>query len=519
MLPEYARVLAPHTHVERADDPDDPFDDDGSGMLPGSGNPLPIPDLPIIATQSALDAYLSVLAGVGASLVRDAVDLRIIDSVATGIATAGPRGDGIINHPDDVGGYPVILFVERGPDWDTDGDGMPDQWEVPRGIDPSDPEDRNGDFDSDGFTNLEEYLNELGAFKAVEDVVWDNTLGNGRYAQIENWQIAFQPSRFDTAVINSGTVVVDAIGQDAGTLKLASVAGSSAALDITAGRLEVAEELVIGAHPDATAALALSGGALWTPLLSKGDGGSFDFTGGVLSADEVAFDLVNDGGTIAPAGSQHPLLPADGSSIGQTEVAGSLAINSGVLEIEILGREFGQYDRLETHGLITLGGTLRVRLLESNSGPFEPQLGDAFVFLAAYGGYEEEFDDFDLPELAPGLAWTISPGDVVLYLAVVAAPLAGDYNDDGIVDAADYTVWRDNLGRELSLSNETASLGVVDDEDYDAWKANFGATGSTSGQASLAAVPEPSSIWMVLGGLVLPWLRRHHAARQLSAGD
>ncbi|MCK4747576.1 MAG: hypothetical protein KAT15_11090, partial [Bacteroidales bacterium] len=44
---------------------------------------------------------------------------------------------------------------------DTDLDGMPDEWEKANRLDLSDPEDRNGDTDKDGFTNLEEYLNSL----------------------------------------------------------------------------------------------------------------------------------------------------------------------------------------------------------------------------------------------------------------------------------------------------------------------------------------------------------------------
>ncbi len=44
---------------------------------------------------------------------------------------------------------------------DDDHDGMPDDWERAHGLDPANPKDRNGDFDGDGFTNLEKYLNSL----------------------------------------------------------------------------------------------------------------------------------------------------------------------------------------------------------------------------------------------------------------------------------------------------------------------------------------------------------------------
>lgn len=79
----------------------------------------------------------------------------------------------------------------------------------------------------------------------------------------------------------------------------------------------------------------------------------------------------------------------------------------------------------------------------------------------------------------------------------VAAPpsLAGDYNDDGTVDAADYTVWRDNLGESAgTLPNDTDG-GVIGTAQYATWKANFG---SSSGSGEAGAVPEPMSICLLL---------------------
>jgi hypothetical protein len=84
-------------------------------------------------------------------------------------------------------------------------------------------------------------------------------------------------------------------------------------------------------------------------------------------------------------------------------------------------------------------------------------------------------------------------------LEVVA--LHGDYNQNGSVDAADYVVWRDNLGGSLALPNESETLGMVTQEDYGVWKANFGAA-NADGQGlngAAGAVPEPTS-------LVLVWL-------------
>lgn len=108
-----------------------------------------------IAEQSPEEAYHTVLARVGASLPkRDSVDARIIEEVRNGTAT---YGNGIISSQRDVGGWPELKSLPA-PE-DSDGDGMPDWWEVKYGLDPNDPSDANGDLNGSGYTNLEEYLN------------------------------------------------------------------------------------------------------------------------------------------------------------------------------------------------------------------------------------------------------------------------------------------------------------------------------------------------------------------------
>lgn len=84
--------------------------------------------------------------------------------------------------------------------------------------------------------------------------------------------------------------------------------------------------------------------------------------------------------------------------------------------------------------------------------------------------------------------------------ASVVAGLAGDFNDDGVVDAADYTVWRDNEGTSFDLNgngNENGtSGGVVDAADYQLWAANFGS--QSGGGQSLGPVPEPTALCLML---------------------
>lgn len=78
------------------------------------------------------------------------------------------------------------------------------------------------------------------------------------------------------------------------------------------------------------------------------------------------------------------------------------------------------------------------------------------------------------------------------------SPTAGDYNGNGTVDAADYTLWRDNLGDDSSVLGGTGSgAATVVQADYDLWNLNFGSP--TAGRS--AAVPEPSSLRFAVMGL------------------
>ena len=103
-------------------------------------------------TRPARKAYELVLLNAGASLRRDAVDERLIRDVKS-------HSGKLIDSQDQVGGWPELHSLPA--PQDTDRDGMPDNWESKHGLDPRNPDDRNGDLDGDGYTNLEEYLNSL----------------------------------------------------------------------------------------------------------------------------------------------------------------------------------------------------------------------------------------------------------------------------------------------------------------------------------------------------------------------
>ena len=133
-----------------------------------------------VATQTARAAFTNVLANVGANLPKqDAVDRHIIADVRDGtaefIGTRGPTyGDrpgpnypGIIDTPSDdrsaLGSpdFPWPEYKTYNAPVDSDHDGMPDDWEKAHGLNPNDPSDANEDWNGDGYTNLEKYLNWL----------------------------------------------------------------------------------------------------------------------------------------------------------------------------------------------------------------------------------------------------------------------------------------------------------------------------------------------------------------------
>jgi hypothetical protein len=112
----------------------------------------PIPVAPVVAEDASI-AYTRVLADAGTVFpARDAVDKRVVESVVK-------KTGAIINHKDEVGGYPSL--APGTPPADSDHDGMPDKWEMAAGLNPSDANDARGDRDGDGYTNIEEYINWL----------------------------------------------------------------------------------------------------------------------------------------------------------------------------------------------------------------------------------------------------------------------------------------------------------------------------------------------------------------------
>lgn len=138
-------------------------DDNRDGKLNGrlitdynGATPMQQPNLKCQAPMNlepAEDAFYAVMEHAGASRVRDSHDLRIIEQ----LASLGTKGAFIANEQD-VGGIGTLSGADAPAD--SDGDGMPDEWEKANGTDP-DKADANGDADGNGYTNIEDYVNSL----------------------------------------------------------------------------------------------------------------------------------------------------------------------------------------------------------------------------------------------------------------------------------------------------------------------------------------------------------------------
>lgn len=125
-------------------------------------------------------------------------------------------------------------------------------------------------------------------------------------------------------------------------------------------------------------------------------------------------------------------------------------------------------------------------------------------FNGFWGDYELVFDGqtYDL---------TLDKGEGQLSLPI--AP--GDYNADALVDAADYTLWRDTVGSTADLRADGNGNFVIDEGDFDVWKSLVGT--SYAGGGSLATVPEPTSAGLVLLATAISLARGTRTSRSQRA--
>jgi T5SS/PEP-CTERM-associated repeat protein len=263
------------------------------------------------------------------------------------------------------------------------------------------------------------------------------------------------------------------VGREAGS-------AGTVLIDGPGSRWDVNGDLTMGLTGTGTASLEVRNGGVLSAA-----GIMMIGSRGTLRGDGTIVADVFNAGTVAP-----------GTSPGTLLVNGNFQQSvGGRLQIELAAASF---DKLDVTGEITLdntlfgppmGGTLDVSLVED----FVPYGTQSFDILDWSGSLSGTFTSIQLPTLGGTLVWDTSQLYINGTLSVTGPALpAGDFNDDGLVDAADYVVWRNEIGTPVG---------------YEMWRANFGAaaigSGATVGRASSvnAAVPESASFALLLTGL------------------
>lgn len=171
-------------------------------------------------------------------------------------------------------------------------------------------------------------------------------------------------------------------------------------------------------------------------------------------------------GTLDNGSPQFPGAPGGTNSIGPN-IASLTAVQ---------GVPWANDDPLWATGVTVASGAFSAGLAPSFAGSSSGQSGQLFTNIGN--------------SLLPG-----DRTDSIAFTTLVTSNLGfgvanGDYNLDGVVDAADYTVWRDTLGQSVAVSTgaDGDGDGQITASDYSVWQSNFG---SSSGSAT--AVPEPAS--------------------------
>ncbi|MGL4514418.1 MAG: beta strand repeat-containing protein [Lacipirellulaceae bacterium] len=177
------------------------------------------------------------------------------------------------------------------------------------------------------------------------------------------------------------------------------------------------------------------------------------------------------------------------TGVGSAVFEGDLTTAAGsTLEIDVFNTSV--FDSINVNGSASLSGLLAVDALDVS----RLAINDTFTILTAnsiannltLGG-----PDGGLFSLSSSTATSL----ILRYTGIV--PLPGDFNGDRIVNAADYTVWRDNLGStEGSLLSGNGNGGVIDQSDYTLWTTNYGAAAPSTSLAN--AVPEPTAAALAL---------------------
>jgi T5SS/PEP-CTERM-associated repeat protein len=277
-------------------------------------------------------------------------------------------------------------------------------------------------------------------------------------------------------------------------------------VSIVGGQLEFLEQFT---NSNQAAALTLLNGVVHFSVPNMGFG--FDSTGGALASTGGVNDIY---GTVRIQGASSRIVVAGESTAvfhepvtnsGSTiEVfPGSTAVylqgltttgSSAALAVHLAdAMDEPDFGSVEVAGSASLDGTVDVQLASG----FIPVNGDTFQILSAAGGVTGSLALGSVPALPAGLQWELDINATSVLLSVASS---GDYNGNGVVDAADYVLWRKTLNQSgPGLDADGDGNGSVEVGDFDYWRARFGTVAAPAGGvASGTAVPEPATAILVL---------------------
>ncbi|RIK75129.1 MAG: hypothetical protein DCC67_15640, partial [Planctomycetota bacterium] len=91
------------------------------------------------------------------------------------------------------------------------------------------------------------------------------------------------------------------------------------------------------------------------------------------------------------------------------------------------------------------------------------------------------------------------PSDGRVLFSPISSQIPGDFNDDGLVNAADLAIWRTAFGS--NANGDADNDGDSDGADFLTWQRHVGGAASGAAHGSAAAIPEPCALVLVLGWL------------------
>ena len=259
--------------------------------------------------------------------------------------------------------------------------------------------------------------------------------------------------------------------------------------------------------------LDLADANLSTPTLTLTNAGT------LLGHGTVVGNVLNSTGYVMVGNVLHSSGNFSLASIGTLHVTGDYSqarvigddTDSAEATLQIELASTLSFDQLDVTGSVMLDGVLEVSLADG----FMPNVNDSFDILD-WGSRTGTFSTLYLQPLDAGLVWNTSQlyTDGVLS---VAAAVPGDYNSDNTVDAADYVLWRKNVGAPAGTLPNDIDGGTIGPSQYNTWRANFGkpfgaGTGDTANLPTQEAVPEPSSLMLLIIAAAGMYLRLRRVA-------